>query len=208
MRWSNGWCEDRRSGRSARSATALAARRAGISLAATWRRHTETTSRSTSSGATKAWCAKRSRACWPSVPSSPSATARTLASTTITFCPNVLNGTLEGNPATTVTGDAVQNLVQSWLVRVSDQTASKVFLQGLMRAGGPLAQHAVSVLWNVFDLHARHGAILAPTAPKCKREPSPSTLNHMRDRKLGMCRCARLTATVKIVLAVGQADPR
>jgi hypothetical protein len=61
--------------------------------------------------------------------SSPSAAANTLASTTITFCPNVLHGSLKGNPATTATGDAVQNLIQSGLIRVSDHTASEVFLQ-------------------------------------------------------------------------------
>ncbi len=37
-----------------------------------------------------------------------------------------------------------------------------------MRAGGPLAQHSVSVRRNVFDLHARHGAILALPAPQYK----------------------------------------
>ncbi len=73
----------------------------------------------------------------------------------------MLNGGLKGNPATTVTGGAAQNLIQGGLIRLSDQTASKVFLQGLMRTGGPLAQNAVGVLWNVFDLDARHGAIMA-----------------------------------------------
>src|ERR1700730_8063663 len=169
MRWSIGWCDDRRSGRSARSATALAALRADIRVAATCRRHAETTSRSTSSGATNVSSAKRCLASWPSAPSSPSATAKTLASTTITFCPNVLNGSFKGNPATTVTGDAVQYLIKSGLIRLIDQTASKVFLSGLMRAGGPLAQNSVGVLRNVFDLDARHGAIIAPAAPKCKR---------------------------------------
>jgi hypothetical protein len=169
MRWSNGWCDDRLSGNSARSATALAALRAGISFAATWRRHTETTSRSTSSGATNVSAANRSRACRPAVPSSPSATANTLASTTITFCPNVFDGGLEGNVAAAARGDATENLIQRGLICVSDQAASQVFLQGLVCAGGALAQHSVSVLRNVFDLYARHGAILAPTAPKCKR---------------------------------------
>ncbi|OBK46855.1 hypothetical protein A5655_09200 [Mycobacterium sp. 1081908.1] len=68
-----------------------------------------------------------------------------------------------------MTGDAVQNLVQSGLARLCDQTAPKVFLQGLMRAGGPLTQNSVGVLRNVLNLHARHGAILAPMAPKYKR---------------------------------------
>lgn len=38
-----------------------------------------------------------------------------------------------------------------------------------MRPRSPLPQHSVSVLRYVFDLHARHGAILALLAPKCKR---------------------------------------
>lgn len=87
---------------------------------------------------------------------------QTRASTTSTFGLHVLNGVLEGNAATAVIGDAVQNLVQSGLIRLSDQTASKVFLQGLMRTGGPLAQNSVGVLRNVFDLDARHGAIMHP----------------------------------------------
>lgn len=203
MRSSNGWCDDRRSGRSAKSASALAALRAGISFAATCRRHTETTSRSTSSGATSVSPANRALACWPSAPSPPSATANTPASTTITFRPNVLNGALKGNGAPTVTGDAVQNLVQSGLVRLCDQTAPKVFLQGLMGAGGTLTQNSVSVLRNVFNLHARHGAIMAPTAPNRNRRPAEPaansrpylTPNPMRHKKSGICRPARLSAT-------------
>jgi hypothetical protein len=32
-----------------------------------------------------------------------------------------------------------------------------------------LTQYPVGLFWNVFDLHARHGAILALLAPKHKR---------------------------------------
>jgi len=72
--------------------------------------------------------AKRSRACCPSVPSSPSATAKTLALTTITFCPNVVDSSPKGHPATAACGDAVENLILSGLVRIGDQTTSKIFL--------------------------------------------------------------------------------
>jgi hypothetical protein len=72
MRPNSGLCDDRRSRRLAISETASAARRAGMSLAATWRRHTDVTSRSMSSGAAKVSSAKRPRAPRPSVPSSPS----------------------------------------------------------------------------------------------------------------------------------------
>lgn len=168
MRSSNDRWEDRRSGNSARSAIAPTALRAGISFAATWRRHTETTSRSMSSGATNVSSARRSRACCPSGPSSPSATASTLASTTITVCPNVFGGSVKRHPAATTCSDSDENLVQSGLTRVGDQPASKVFLQGLMRAGGSFPQDSMGVFGNVFDLHTGHGAILAPLAPKRK----------------------------------------
>jgi hypothetical protein len=67
-----------------------------------------------------------------------------------------------------VCGDAVENLIQSWLIGVGDKTASKVFLQGLMRARRSLPQDSVGVFRNVFDLHTGHGAIMAPIAPKYK----------------------------------------
>jgi hypothetical protein len=39
-----------------------------------------------------------------------------------------------------------------------------------VRACGALAQDPVSVVRYIFDLHTRHGAILALMAPKCKSE--------------------------------------
>ncbi|MEB3982540.1 hypothetical protein OQ968_14850 [Mycobacterium sp. 663a-19] len=59
---------------------------------------------------------------------SASATANMLASTTITFSPNVIDSSLKRYTATTARGDAVQNLIQGGLIRIGDQTASKVFL--------------------------------------------------------------------------------
>jgi hypothetical protein len=58
------------------------------------------------------------------------------ASRTITFCPNVIDSSHKRYAATTSCGDALENLIQCGLIRVGDQTASKVFLQGLMLAGG------------------------------------------------------------------------
>ena len=110
------------------STTALAALRAGIRFAATRRRHTDTTSRSMSSGATNVSCAKRSRASRPSDPSSPSATASTLASTTITISPNVIDRGSERHAAAATCGDAVEHLIQRGLTRVGYQTAPKVLL--------------------------------------------------------------------------------
>lgn len=74
-----------------------------------------------------------------------------------------------------------------------------------MRAGRPLTQNSVGVLRNVFDLHARHGAIMAPTAPKRKRgliktvaSSGPYlTPNPMRHKKSGICQSARLAATTE-----------
>ena len=94
-----------------------------------------------------------------------SAMANTLASTTITFCPNVLDSSPERYAATTACGDAVENLIQSGLIRVGDQTAPKIFLQGLMRACRSFAQDTVGVFRNVFNQDAGHGAIFgAPGA--------------------------------------------
>jgi hypothetical protein len=66
-------------------------------------------------------------------------------------------------------GNAVENLIQSSLFRVGNQPASKVFLQRLMRACGSLTQDLVRFLRNIFDLHTRHSASLAPSALKRKR---------------------------------------
>lgn len=96
----------------------------------------------------------------PSAPSSPSATATTLASTTITFCPKVTHRICKRHLATASCRDTIENLLQSWLIRISDQAAPKVFLQGLMCARSAFPQHAMGVLRDVFDLHTGHGATL------------------------------------------------
>ena len=125
-----------------------------------------------SSGLTNVSFANRSLARRPSVPSSPNATANTLASTTITFCPNVSHGGVKRHLATFACCRALKDLLQSWLTRVGDQTGPKVFLQRLMCARGTLPQDPVNVVRNIFDLHTRHGAIVAPLAPQCK-SPDP-----------------------------------
>jgi hypothetical protein len=70
--------------------------------------------------------------------------------------------------------DAVENLIESGLIRLGDQTAPKVLLQGLMRACCSFPQDPVGAFRDVFDLHAGHGAILALLAPKCKRDFAPA----------------------------------
>jgi len=46
----------------------------------------------------------------------------------ITFCPKVVDGSPKGHPATTASGDAVENFIQGGLTRVGDQATSRVFL--------------------------------------------------------------------------------
>ena len=57
--------------------------------------------------------------------------------------------------------DAVENLIQSGLFRRGDQMASKIFLQRLVCTRGSLAKNSVGAFRDVFDLHTRHGAIVA-----------------------------------------------
>ncbi len=64
------------------------------------------------SGSTSVSPAKRSRACSPSVPSSPVATANTLASTSITFCPNVIEAALKVTRPPP-RADTVENLIHT-----------------------------------------------------------------------------------------------
>jgi hypothetical protein len=51
----------------------------------------------------------------------------------------MLGRSLEGNAAASARGNAAENLIQRGLISISDQTAAKVLLQGLMRAGSPFA---------------------------------------------------------------------
>lgn len=98
---------------------------------------------------------KRSRARRRSVPSSPSATANTLASTTITFCPKVTHSCAKRHSATVTCRGALEDLIQSWLTRIGDQTAPKVFLQRLVCACSAFPQDPMSVLRHIFDLQLR-----------------------------------------------------
>jgi hypothetical protein len=70
--------------------------------------------------------------------------------------------------------NAIENLIHRGLTGVGDETTPKIFLQGLRCSRGSLPQDPVGVFGDVFDLHTRHGAILAPLAPKCKYS-SPSS---------------------------------
>jgi hypothetical protein len=78
------------------------------------------------------------------------------------------DGRAKGHPATMASRNAIENLIHRGLTGVGDETTPKIFLQGLMCSRGSLPQDPVGVFRDVFDLHTRHGAILAPLAPKCK----------------------------------------
>jgi hypothetical protein len=73
----------------------------------------------------------------------------------------VIDSSLESYAATVASTDAIEDLIQSGLFRLSDQTASKVFLKGLMRTRRSLAQDSVGAFRDVLDLNTRHGAIMA-----------------------------------------------
>jgi hypothetical protein len=74
------------------------------------------------------------------------------------------HGRAKRHRTTTARGNSVKSLIERRLTSIVDQPGAKVFLQGLMGAGGTLAQDPMDVFWNVFDLHTRHSAIVAPLA--------------------------------------------
>ena len=165
QRASRGLCGARRSGMAARSVSARAARRISTSPPCTRRRSTEATSRSTSSGALSRSPRRRVRARSPSGPSSPRAVARTLASTTITIGAQRLDRCLQRNRTSRAAARPVKDLLKSRFAGLLDEPGPKIFLEGLVRGSCALAQDGVSLLRYIFDLHARHGAIMALEAP-------------------------------------------
>ena len=169
QRASRGLCGARRSGKAARSARARAARRISTSPPCTCRRNTEATSRSTSSGALSRSPRSRARARSPSGPSSPRAVARTLASTTITIGAQGRYRRLQRNRTSRAAARPVKDLLEGRFAGLLDEPGPKVFLEGLVRGSCALTQDGMSLLGYVFDLHARHGAIMALEAPVRKR---------------------------------------
>ena len=158
-------CGIRCSGSAKRSATAKSARRTSSCPATTCRRQTEATSRSISSGATRAWPRSPLRAASPSELSSARAGAKTLASTTITILPEDVGRPLDRHSPAGSSARAVEDLLDRRRGCLLDQLGSQVLLQRLMGGSRSLTQHCVGVLWDVLDLHAWHSAILALRAP-------------------------------------------
>ncbi len=165
QRASRGLCGARRSGKAARSASARAARRISTSPPCTCRRSTEATSRSTSSGALSRSPRRRARAPSPSGPSSPRAAARTLASTTITIGAQRRYRRLQRNRTSRAAARPVKDLLKGRFAGLLDEPGPQILLEGLVRGSCALAQDGMSLLGHIFDLHARHGAIMALEAP-------------------------------------------
>ena len=164
-----GRCGARLRGRVPRSANASTARRSSMAPALTCRLQTDTTSRSTNSGAVSRSPRRRARARSPSGPSSPSEVARTLASTTITIGSQRRHRCFQGDRPARAASRPVEDLVEGRFAGLLDEPGAQVFLQRLMCSGRALAQDRVSPLRHIFDLYTRHGAIMAPEAPKYNR---------------------------------------
>ena len=97
----------------------------------------------------------------------PRVTAKTLASTPITFSPDSKHRRTERHLSAFAHGGTFEDLFSGGLTRLGDQSAAEVLLKRLMRPRRPLPQDPVCVIRDVFDLHTGHGAILAPVAPEC-----------------------------------------
>src|SRR5690606_37243013 len=126
--------------------------------AASWRRSTERTSRSASSGTARVSPRSRERALSPSGPSSASAVTRTLASTTSTLEPELLDGIREGHGPVRPAAGTVEDLVERGGVGILHEPGEQVLLQGLVRLRSASKQDRVGALGDVLDLDARHGA--------------------------------------------------
>lgn len=129
---------------------------------------TDVVSRSTSSGATSACPRRRARAVSPSSPSSASAGAKTLASTTSTVLPQRLDHIGEWDRAACPPSRSSQDLVHGWGTRRVDEHPAQILLQRLAGPHGSLTQHGVRLFRDVLDLNAWHSVIMACPAPLCK----------------------------------------
>ena len=154
--------------------------RAGSSwFAAHSRRNTDTTSKSMSSGALRRSPLSRERACLPSSLSSPSAVARTLASTTI-IADNQrepLRAAVANPTFPAVRCSMRSNNSSTVSVCASSRSrAQQILLQRLACGGGATSKDSMDVLGNIFDLNARHGRVYlqsGATAIKLAPHPKP-----------------------------------
>lgn len=169
QRLSSARCATRLIGRAYRSSNASSARRSGSRAPKDERLRTEATSRSISSGAASDSPRSLARARSPSTPSSASAGARTLASTTITVTSQSVGGVRERDGSASTAPGPVQDLVHCGRRGVLDEQCAQILLQRLMGGGSSPAKDSVRLDGHVFHLNARHGAILALMAPKCQQ---------------------------------------
>lgn len=155
-------------GRSRRSSSARLTRRSSSWPKRDRPRQTDATSRSIRLGAASCSPRSRSRTRSPSGPSSMSATARTLASMTSTVAPQSFHRVRQGQRSSGSAAGSCQDLVDGGLGGLGNQLGAEIFLQRLMCGQGALPQDCMRLLGNVLDLNVRHGAIMAPMAPKWK----------------------------------------
>jgi hypothetical protein len=91
-----------------------------------------------------------------------------LASTTITVVTHGGYRSVERDSAASTPAGAVKYLVQRRPAGLVDQPETEVLLKGLVGCGSASAQHSMCLSGYIFDLHTRHGAIMALKAPQCK----------------------------------------
>src|SRR5262245_41404005 len=104
----------------------------------------------------------------PSVPSSARAVARTLASTTSTIPSDGPGRRFEREGSAGAAAGTREHFVDGWTTRLRDQPRAEVFLKRLVGIGSAPLEDGVRVLGHILDLHAGHGATLAPMALMCK----------------------------------------
>jgi hypothetical protein len=102
----------------------------------------------------------------PSSPSSPSAGARTLASTTITVFAQGLHSLRERDATSGSAAGTFQHFVHRRRGRLLDKALAQVLLERLASCCCSPPEHGMSFRRDIFYLHAWHGAILAPEAPQ------------------------------------------
>ena len=89
-------------------------------------------------------------------------------SVTVSVVPDELGGPGETELASCAASPSIEYLVDGWRARLPHQQAQQILLQGLVCASRSLTKHGVRFLRYSFDLHARHGASMAPVAPEYK----------------------------------------
>ena len=86
-------------------------------------------------------------------------------STTITIGAQRRDRRLQRNRTSRVDPRPVKDLLKGRFAGLLDGPGPQVLLEGLVRGSRALTQDGMSLLGHIFDLHARHDAIMALEAP-------------------------------------------